>query len=257
MIKIILWNIAMTPSPPPHFGTRQAKERAPKIANILNKYDIVVLNESFIYRDELLSHTIHRYRYTDERIWYKPLNSGVVILSKIPLYNTYYKHYTYSSNWDWFTSKGLISVSFKDPTSGEEFELFGTHMQAGNRPIDHASRQKQANEIVRWVDNTPCYNKNIIICGDFNCGPVEDNTFEKFSVHYSSSEDAKLRNEQFNTIRYGTGSKQLTLPLQMNGIDEDISSFLYRGEYTGVRRILDPIEATGLSDTGPLCIVIE
>lgn len=244
----------MTPSPPPNIGTRDAKNRAPTIAAILNRYDIAIINESFIYRDELLSHTEHPYLYTDKKVCYKPLNSGVLILSKIPLFNGNYRHYSKGSNWDWFTSKGLIGSSFT--FCGEQFDLYGTHMQAGNSTADHASRLQQAKEIVEHVSNTHDKSRHLIICGDLNCGPTFDPEFKTYSGHYSNEADARLRNEQFNTIKNGTETQQLTLGPN----DQDISSFLYKRKSEGQLRALrdaPPEGSDGLSDTGALCIVIS
>lgn len=254
-LSIILWNVAMTPSPPPNIGTRDSKSRAPKIAEILSRYDIAIVNESFLYRDLLFSlMKEHPYVYTDPRIWYKVFNSGVVIISKIPLINTTYKHYTKESNWDWFTSKGLIGCSFKFGT--EVFDLYGTHMQAGNSVADQTSRFWQANEVAEQVKHTHHYDHNLIICGDFNCGPTFDADFKSYSSHYSDEMDARLRNSQFDVIKEGTGTRQL-----FDGApDTDISSFLYKeriGSIYNVARMLPAANADGLSDTGTLCIKIS
>ncbi len=256
-LRILLWNVAMTPSPPPRMGTRNAKFRAIRIAALLNEYDVVVLNESFLYRDTLLKAVAHQYVYTEPRTWYKPLNSGVVILSKIPLFNLNYKHYTRAATWDWFTSKALIGCSFQ--VGGNTFDLYGTHMQAGNSAAAHAARQQQAVEIVEQVRKTHSQNHGLIICGDFNCGPTRDPEFKQFSVHYSDEADARIRSAQFNTILEGTGTAQLLQDPQ----DTDISSFLYKSGHgrARVQREAAPVildeYGVSLSDTGPLCISIE
>jgi exonuclease III len=253
-LHIILWNISMTPSAPPNFGTRAAKERVPAIAGVLNQYDIAVVNESFLYRDTLLSHMKgHPYVYTDPRIWYKPLNSGVLIISKRPLSDTNYFHYSQSSNWDQLTSKGLVGASFF--FAGEIFELYGTHMQAGNRDVDHKARFSQAAEIVDHVARSHNPDFHLIICGDFNCGPTLDPEFKRFSGHYSDERDARLRDAQYRVIRDGTGTTQLTLGER----DEDICSFFYKGGpnlQCKVQRAEAAPNSDGISDTGTLCITI-
>jgi endonuclease/exonuclease/phosphatase family metal-dependent hydrolase len=254
-MKIILWNVAMTPNPPPNVNDRDAKNRAPKIAKILNNYDIVILNESFLYRDLLLKHVEHKHRYTDPRVWYKVFNSGVVILSKVPLADVNYKHYSKGAIWDWFVSKALVGCTFK--FNGIFFDIYGTHLQAGNQPCAHDARQSQMEEIVQYVSGRKASHE-LIICGDFNCGPVYDPTYQKHSIHYSSADDARLRARQYNTLLSGL---HLT-PLLMFKGEDDISSFVHKRRqinYT-IKRIQDPDirdeNGVGLSDTGALCLEI-
>jgi endonuclease/exonuclease/phosphatase family metal-dependent hydrolase len=248
--KILLWNVAMTPSPPPHIGTRQAKERAPGIASLMRDYDIIVVNESFLYRDYLLTFLPEYKVYTEPKTWYKIFNSGVLILSKIPIENFSYMHYTRGTNWDWFVSKGLLGVSFQ--INGDYFHLYGTHLQAGNRESDHNVRLSQVNEIVNYIkDQNHDSRDTIILCGDFNCGPVYDPTFKHYSGHYNSSDDAKKRCEQYSIIEHFT---TLSKPILQEAFEDDISSFIvHNPENLTIARVQ---VASNLSDTAPLALLI-
>ena len=254
-IRIILWNIAMTPNPPPNINMRQSKERAPKIAKILNEYDIVILNESFLYRDYLLKNVVHKYKYTDPRTWYKIFNSGVVILSKIPITNFNYIHYRKGATWDWFVSKGLVGVSFQ--YNGTIFNLHGTHLQAGNSNSAHNARYSQICDIIDYINNKYTKKEEVIICGDFNCGPVFDPEYKNYPPYYSNSKDAKRRDEQYRKLVYGLRMK----PLYEREQDNNISGFIHSGIYSNIKRIKDPKiqdeEGVSLSDTAPLCIEIS
>lgn len=255
-ITIMLWNVAMTPNPPPRISTRRSKERAPHIANIMSAYDVVVLNESFLYRGylfEQLNHTFP-YSYTEPRTWYKPLNSGVVILSKVELFHLNYTHYSKGAIWDWFTSKGLLGVSFK--IDNVSFDLYGTHLQAGDQRCAHHARASQTQEIVAHVQKTHEPSHELIICGDFNCGPVYD-IDKGFSGHYTDRNDALLRDAQYQTMVKGLS---LT-PLLEQPTEDDICSFLTKKNSSRVemKRIPAPdihYNGESMSDTGPLCIQV-
>ena len=247
-MRILLWNIAMTPSPPPHISTRESKERAPGIAKLMNKYDIVVINESFLYRNFLLQHVSHQYHYTDPRIWYKPFNSGVVILSKIELFDCSFHHYSKAAIWDWFTSKALVNCKFR--INDITFELYGTHLQAGNGNSQHAARLEQTKEIVARIREIHDPENEIIVCGDFNCGPVYG---DHYSGHYSSFDDAKKRNEQYKVMTdFGL------IPILERPDEDDISSFLFKPSLKNSGFIIERVEVkSDLSDTGPLAINIR
>ena len=256
MFTIMLWNVAMTPNPPPHINTRKSRERAPHIASILAPYDIVVLNESFLYRNTLLSYTAHShpYVYTEPRTWYKFFNSGVVILSKFPLYNLNYTHYSKGAIWDWFVSKGLVGCSFK--VNNVVFDLYGTHLQAGSQTCAHNARAQQTKEIVHHIRETHESNHELILCGDFNCGPVYD-IDQHFSGHYDDKQDALLRNAQYRTLIDGLH----VLPLLESPQEDDICSFLVKpnSPEVSMARVAAPnihVNGESMSDTAPLCIQI-
>lgn len=254
-LTILLWNVAMTPSPPPHIGTRQAKERAPQIAKVIAPYDVVVLNECFIYRQTFLdcvsANQSHPYVYIEPRTWYKFFNSGVVILSKVPLTNLNFKHYSKGAIWDWFTSKGLIGCSFK--IGDVTVDLYGTHLQAGAQNCAHHARASQTQEIVDQVQLTHDPSHELIVCGDFNCGPVYDVT-QRFSVHYVDASDAVLRNAQYQTMVNGL---KLT-PLLEIPSEDDICSFLVKRNSPLIRyKRLSIEQHDALSDTASLAMEIS
>lgn len=254
-IRILLWNIALTPSPPPHISTRNAKFRAERIIKFIDDFDIIVLNECFLYRNVILQvKQTHPYIFTDKKVCYKVFNSGVVILSKIPLVDVKFHHYSKGATWDWFVSKALVGVSFM--YNNLRYDLYGTHLQAGDKPSHQKARESQVREIVHFINLTHDPKHQLILCGDFNCGPIIPKDGREYSVHYSSMEDAKEREKQYNIIQ-----KELSLNrLVLDPKDDDISAFLFKGNAV-VKRIYipDPVDENGnsLSDTGILCVELK
>ena len=242
MVKLLLWNVDLTPDLSISSPFRNSKERYPKIARILNEYDIVVLNEAFLYREELLRAVEHQYKYTDSKPWYKFFNSGLVILSKYEFSVPAAHHYEHNSYWDVFISKGILKVSFN--IEGKKVDLYGTHMQQYNDKCAQTARKAQVYELVRFVNRTHAPGNDVILVGDLNMGPVYDRTFTHFPNHYSNVEDAKLRDEQYNT---------LVDALQLDNLvgGEDICQLLHRGDLNA-KRIGVP--EYNLSDTGAYCL---
>lgn len=78
------------------------KRISPKLA----EYDVVVLNEAFVYRKALLRHCPHPYKQSLGRQWYSIFDSGVVILSKYPIVQWAVEHYRKRRGWDMFAAKG-------------------------------------------------------------------------------------------------------------------------------------------------------
>jgi endonuclease/exonuclease/phosphatase family metal-dependent hydrolase len=251
---ILLWNVALTP------GQDNPKHRAKRIGKLLNEYDVVVLNECFLFRNEVLDKTVHICRYTDPSIWYKPFNSGVVILSKFPIWNCRHKTFSDCTTWDAFACKAVLSCTFE--VRCMKFDLYGTHLQAGGDASHHAVRLKQAKELVEHVRSTHDPKNQLILCGDWNCGPVADPEFNVFSGHYSHQTDARERHREFATITEGLQVERILA----HPHEDDICSFLWKKPHVDSQRkitmerkevIFADENGAPLSDTAALCIVVN
>lgn len=252
MVKLLLWNVDLTPDLSISSPLRDSKKRYPKIAQVINEYDIVVLNECFLYRNELLQMVVHKYQFTDPKPWYKFFNSGVVILSKYPFHLQTYYHFKHNSYWDKPISKGVLKATFAI-NENKLFDLYGTHMQQYNDQAAHSARLEQVGEIINFVNETRIsdpnnpnnLNADIILVGDLNMGPVSDKTYKTYPVHYSNSEDAKLRDAQYNSLIQG-------LELTNYVAENDICHLLHNGTCLKIKRL--EIPDYKLSDTGAYCI---
>lgn len=222
-VSLLLWNISMNWTTTTSMAS--AKKRASHIAKVIAPYDIVILTESFMHRRTLLQHIrdnqSHPYIHTDPRVWYKLFDSGVVIMSKIPLLDARYVHYSKSALWDWFTSKGLLSCMFK--IGDVIVDLYGTQLQGGSQICAHSARTKQVNELVSQVQLTHNPSHELIVCGDFNCGPVYD-MHQRYSVHYANETDAVLRNDEYHTFV----NELKVIPLLESPAEDDTCSMLVK-----------------------------
>jgi endonuclease/exonuclease/phosphatase family metal-dependent hydrolase len=175
---------------------KESDERAEAIASVLHNsaYDIIVFQEAFTCQArKILSHTLHEnypYAYgpANGSKFSTRFNSGIWILSKIPLLIKKEIEFTNTAGFDSFARKGaiLLEGQFQSTT----FQLIATHLQDDNYPKvirDLQLKEIYENLIVPYSDlNTPQ-----IICGDFN-------TDEKIADNYKgmllslNAEDGEL-----------------------------------------------------------------
>jgi endonuclease/exonuclease/phosphatase family metal-dependent hydrolase len=169
-LKIFSWNIGMLPVLELF---KSEDERAEAIANALTitDYDIIVFEEAFTsYSRTVINHALHlQYPYS-----YGPVNgsgfswkcnSGIWIISKVPLRKVKEIQFTASSGFDSFARKGagLFEGQFHNMT----FQLIVTHLQDDDYP--QSIRDQQLHEIFQKLI-TPFSDELTpqIICGDFN-----------------------------------------------------------------------------------------
>jgi endonuclease/exonuclease/phosphatase family metal-dependent hydrolase len=168
-LKILSWNIYMLP----HLSLiHRNRKRAALIAENLKKsdYDILLFQEAFdwkarrIIRRQLESQYPFMYGPANNSILSLRTNSGVWILSKIPLRKIDEIIYTSKTGLDAYARKG--AAMFEGNLNGQKFQLVGTHLQANSTDL---VRLQQCSEIYNsllekyYERNTPQ-----IVCGDFN-----------------------------------------------------------------------------------------
>ncbi|MFZ4523154.1 MAG: sphingomyelin phosphodiesterase [Bacteroidales bacterium] len=179
-LKILSWNIGMLPALD-LFNEKHDRAEAIAIALSSCDYDIIVFQEAFtVHSRAVLTRTLYKqYPYA-----YGPanksglsikFNSGIWVLSKVPLQTKKEIEFTSSAGFDSFARKG--AVLFEGQFHNSSFQLIATHLQDDEFP--QTIRNHQLEEIfekliIPFSDmNTPQ-----IICGDFNTDEknVEDYT---------------------------------------------------------------------------------
>jgi len=168
-LKILSWNIFMLP----YISLfNKNGERAKVMASTLQSsdYQVIVFQEAFSYKCRtILAKSLAKeypYQYGPANKNNLPFrtNSGLWVVSKIPLKELGQIQFSLSKGFDMVARKG--AVIFQGNFEGTNFQLITTHLQA-----DHSSelRAKQCNEIRDHLLNK-YYNPQIpqFICGDFN-----------------------------------------------------------------------------------------
>jgi endonuclease/exonuclease/phosphatase family metal-dependent hydrolase len=180
-LKILSWNIYMLPSYtlPLGIGAR-SKHIAEYLKN--SDYDIVVFQEAFHPKARRIIRKMLKEKYQFEigpaNKWVKSsyrTNSGLWILSKIPLINIGEIEYKRSSGFDRFSRKGALMVEgIKD---GVTFQIVNTHLNAGS---DQTIRESQYQEIVcQLIEPNKAAGVPQILCGDFNTNKFDKENYPK------------------------------------------------------------------------------
>jgi len=167
-LKILSWNIGMLPVLDLF---KEKDDRAEAIANVLSScdYDIIVFQEAFTAHSRaVLNQTLHdQYPFAygpvnGSKLSFK-FNSGIWILSKIPLQKKKEIEFTAYAGFDSFARKG--AVLFEGQFHNSSFQLIATHLQDDDYP--QSIRDLQLSEIFEQLIfpfsdmKTPQ-----IICGD-------------------------------------------------------------------------------------------
>ena len=168
-LKILSWNIYMLPYISLFNGNGN---RAKMIVDELktSDYQIIVFQEAFSSHCRgIISKGLkerYPYQYGPANINYIPLrtNSGLWVLSKIPLTKIGQIVFRQSSGYDKIARKG--AVMFEGEYNHTTFQLLATHLQADN---PDQLRAEQCAEIKQKLLTPNSKNKvPQIICGDFN-----------------------------------------------------------------------------------------
>ena len=178
-LKILSWNIGMLPVPDIF---KKNNERAQAIGNALRAkdYDIIVFQEAFtFYSRNVIGQALHdQYPYAygpvNKSFLSLKVNSGIWILSKIPLKIRKQIEFTDAAGMDEFARKGAVLL--EGWFYGSPFQLIATHLQDDTYPQN--IREQQLIEIhEKLIQPYSQVDVPQIICGDFN-------TDEKVVKHY-------------------------------------------------------------------------
>ncbi|OLL25694.1 Sphingomyelinase C 2 [Neolecta irregularis DAH-3] len=209
-----------------------------------------------MHRNELLSKTIHQYRYELNRGKSLAIfNGGVVILSKYAIVEKAGEVYHSRTRWDRFAAKGIAFVRLD--VDGMMLDVYGTHMQSGDKNSEQEARLAQASQVAEFIKRNSSQDSKIVFGGDINMGPVLDPTFQKFSAHYTDEQDVRARHKAYETLKTKSGLEDIVS--EEPEFLEDINRFLGRnlGEkkvtYLGLERCED---GSRLSDSQSVLLTI-
>jgi endonuclease/exonuclease/phosphatase family metal-dependent hydrolase len=213
-LKILSWNIYMLP---PAILETAKRQRAKAIATELDQtdYDILVFQEAFhsAARNILRAKLHHLFPHSYGPANHKGIkfNSGIWILSKIPLKPVKEIKYKKCTGYDCYSQKGAILM--EGNKSGEIFQLIGTHLQSeGPQEIRQSQYEEIYNELV-----VPYQKRNVpqIICGDFNTSSSDQCSYDDM-VCTLDCENGKLDGKTKNTYKGGNDQIDYIL-LRKNG----------------------------------------
>jgi endonuclease/exonuclease/phosphatase family metal-dependent hydrolase len=250
-LSILLWNVWLLPAPLSSYPSIRAKLISP----LLRGQDVVILNEAFSFKNTLRQQAGYNYSVTlDERSWwpwkFRPLDSGLMILSKYPFDKVEKEMYDARGGIDRFSAKGIIMVRIT--IDGAQVDIYGTHMQSGPSQARKVDREKQVGQLARFINRHSETDKsrNVIVAGDMNMGPLTD--VHLYDWAYENLEDKVERTAAYTKLKTLAGllDAQYDNPYWQ----QDINRFLVRKVEGVVQNIGKPVakingEDTHLSDS--------
>ncbi len=215
--KMLSWNIYMLPylSLFNNNGNR-ARNIADRLVD--SDYNIIVFQEAFSSKcRNILAQRLKKnypFQYGPANKCHLPFrtNSGLWVVSKIPLTKIDEIKFSSSKGFDMIARKG--AVLFEGKFEGAKFQLLTTHLQADG---DHKIREKQCKEINEHLLNQYS-NPNIpqFICGDFNIDRNDPVNYElmlhTLGAHNGEiSGDVKFTYDEIDNtlVRKASGDKKL------------------------------------------------
>tara|TARA_B100000945_G_C20307438_1_gene561082 strand:- start:75 stop:896 length:822 start_codon:yes stop_codon:yes gene_type:complete len=172
-ITVLSWNIKMFPYLYGFLENR--KERSDNIIKVLIEtkiYDVVIFQEAFSkgVRNKIFDLLKFKYPYqvqVDDRKSFFKINSGLWVISSIPIKLIDNINFTRLGNIDWFSSKGAQLYSVKK--NNQKFYIINTHLQADYKNKYGEIRAKQYEEIKdKLIIPYDDLEIPFLLCGDLN-----------------------------------------------------------------------------------------
>lgn len=171
-----------------------------KISPLLNRYDLVAVQEDFAYHNDLISETTHP--YLTAHSGNVPFGDGMNFLSKFPIKDTKritwrQRHGFLGNGDDQLTPKGFMySQMMVEP--GVYVDVYTVHTDAGGDSGSLAARRDNMIQLAEYI-NTHSAGNAVIVLGDTNSRYTRgDDNFEKVLL-----DAAGLRDPWIDLVRNG------------------------------------------------------
>lgn len=237
-LKVLSYNIHMLP-PLAKFTGKQ--RRAKRIGHLFkdSDFDIIVFQEAFhgAARRKIWRRMKENFPYAlgpANKRWYSlKTNSGIWIISKIPLTQLAELDFDYCEGIDCWSRKGALLA--EGEFRGQPFQILGTHLEAGGEREMKVSQYKELSELFKQYhkDGVPQ-----IAAGDFNTKKFQDTTWYNQLVRILDMKDGPLLSEQqftsdsyINDIKIQRGDKKKQSVIDFifyghNGVNATINRYV-------------------------------
>lgn len=213
-LKILSWNIFLRSYAFKNFYHNDFKNcRLQQIINQVKNYHIIFLQEAFItanFRIHFLLDQLYSYGF---KYWILPNNlplfsftfmdSGLMIISKIPLFNASEIIFNKGNYIDYYANKSFQTCDIL--INNQKIKLINTHCQANYQLFDdHHNwniKKSQYQQIGNYLYNNNIH--NFILGGDFNCNYFhKNNYFQMLKLLNLKSSHNKINNLITTKIYY-------------------------------------------------------
>lgn len=164
---LLTYNVAGLPQ---GISSSNPEQNIPLISPLLNKFDVVVVQEDFFYHQELESAANHSFKSSPTAPAAEfTSGDGLNRLSVYPFQSFLRQAWEECSNAsgnDCLAAKGF-SVAETELAPGVVVDIYNLHMDAGGRDGDFAARASQIAQLLRMI-NSRSVGKAVIVAGDVN-----------------------------------------------------------------------------------------
>jgi endonuclease/exonuclease/phosphatase family metal-dependent hydrolase len=164
---LLTYNVAGLPQ---GISPSNPKKNIPIISPKLNKFDIALVQEDFVYHEELKSKANHLYQ-SQTQIDCLPhfITDGLNRFSKFPFTELYRKAWETCSNDkgnDCLAAKGF-TLAKTEIAPGVFIDIYNLHLDSGGSPNDTEARRSQVAQLLKAISIHSLGNA-VIIAGDLN-----------------------------------------------------------------------------------------
>lgn len=208
---VLTYNVAGLPD---SVSASRPSQNTPLISPLLNAYDLVLLQEDFVFHEQLVARAEHPFKSApyDGPPSVVGLSDGLHRLSALPFEDVAREaweacHGTFDSHNDCLGRKGL-SFARHEVAPGVAIDVYNVHMDAGGTPGDVRARQRQADQLLATIAEQSA-GRAVVVAGDTN-------------LHRTRPGDRRILDRLLR-------SAGLTDAGQRTGAPELIDRVLYRG----------------------------
>lgn len=179
-VRLLSYNVAGLPE---GISPSNPSRNIPQISPLLNGYDLALIQEDFVFHEELARDVQHPHRSRPGK-YTNPFDvgDGLNRFSAYPIYahrreawSTCHGYLTQGA--DCLASKGF-SVATHEIAPGVLLDVYDLHMDAGNSPEDRAARRRQTEQLLTAIE-TRSRHRAIVVAGDFNMKRADEATFQR------------------------------------------------------------------------------
>lgn len=237
-LKVLSYNIYMLP-PLAKFTGKQ--RRAKRLGDLLkdSDFDILVFQEAFhgatrrkIWRRVRESFP-HQLGPANKRWYSLKTNSGIWIISKIPLKQLAELDFDYCEGIDCWSRKGALLA--EGEFNGQKFQILGTHLEAGGDRDMKVTQYQELDSLLSYFqkDGIPQ-----IAAGDFNTHKFKHPEYYQKLIDILGMQDSPVSSEQqfssdsyINDIKIKRGDKEKKSLIDFifhreNGIETNSARFI-------------------------------
>jgi endonuclease/exonuclease/phosphatase family metal-dependent hydrolase len=246
-------------------GLDRPEEKLPLISPLLNRFDVVLIQECFTRHDLLWAGNDFPNRAYFGRLAGEDrlVGSGLSIMNRLPMGEVEMVHFRDVGEFqNRLASKGVLMARLI--VAGVSVDVYTTHMEAGASKEAHTAQMGQARQMIEIINRHSPPEHAVILMGDFNIGPRREGKPWRADSpgHYFSEEDMLARTAAFEVMRSGLSLRDAADEIH-GPKDEGIERLLFR---EGTRCRIEPLscevdaknfrraDGNRLSDGSPLVV---